>query len=143
MVDDVAVVEVLAKELRFPPQAKELGDECTLVAGQQWARKLLINMKHTKYLSSTGFAILFNLVKRTRAKRGQLRFCRLDPEVRIGADIIGLDKVAPIDATEHDAHKAFACGSGRAGRCTLNCRGLEALSLDGEHTSCAGADWGR
>ena len=108
MVDDVAVVEVLAKELRFPPQAKELGDECTLVAGQQWARKLLINMKHTKYLSSTGFAILFNLVKRTRAKRGQLRFCRLDPEVRIGADIIGLDKVAPIDATEHDALKAFA-----------------------------------
>jgi hypothetical protein len=38
----------------------------------------------------------------------KLKFCNLDPEVRIGADIIGLDKVASIYGTEHEAIKAFA-----------------------------------
>jgi anti-anti-sigma factor len=108
MVDDVAVVEVLSKELRFPAQAKELGDELALVAGQGWAKRLLLNMKHTKYMSSTGFAILVNLVKQSRAQGHVLKFCGLDPEVRIGADIIGLDKVAEIHDTEHAAIKSFS-----------------------------------
>ena len=58
MVNDVAVVQVLSKELRFPPQCQELGAELTLVAGQEWAKKLLVNLRHTKYLCSTGFAVL-------------------------------------------------------------------------------------
>jgi anti-anti-sigma factor len=107
MVGDVAVVQVLAKELRFPPQAKELGDELALIAGQEWAKKLLVNMKHVKYLSSTGFAVLFNLVKQAKSKGDEVRFSDLDPEVQIGAGIIGLDKVASIHETEHEALKAF------------------------------------
>jgi anti-sigma B factor antagonist len=108
MVGEVAVVEILAKELRFPHQAQELGTELTLVAGQDWAKQLLVNMKHTKYLSSTGFAILLNLVKQAKDRGTTLKFCSLDPEVRIGADIIGLDKIASIYGTEHEAIKAFA-----------------------------------
>ena len=54
MVDEVAVVEVLPKELRFPPQAHELGEELSLVGRQEWAKQLLVNMKHIKYLNSTG-----------------------------------------------------------------------------------------
>ena len=108
MVGEVAVVEILAKELRFPLQAQELGTELTLVAGQDWAKQLLVNMKHVKYLSSTGFAILFQLVKQAKDQGGKLKFCNLDPEVRIGADIIGLDKVASLYGTEHEAIKAFA-----------------------------------
>jgi anti-sigma B factor antagonist len=107
MVNDVAVVKVLSKELRFPPQCKELGDELTLVAGQDWAKKLLVNLGHTKYLCSTGFAILFNLVKQSRQQGGVIKFCDMDPEVRIGADIIGLDKVAQIHENESAALEAF------------------------------------
>jgi len=108
MVGDVAVVEILAKELRFPHQAQELGTELTLVAGQDWAQQLVVNMKHVKYLSSTGFAVLLKLVKQAKDQGSNLKFCNLDPEVRIGADIIGLDKVASLCGTEHEAIKAFA-----------------------------------
>ncbi len=108
MVGEVAVVEILAKEQRFPLQAQELGTELTLVAGQDWAKQLLVNMKHIKFLSSTGFAILFQLVKQVQDQGGKVKFCNLDPEVRIGADIIGLDQVASIYGTEHEAIKAFA-----------------------------------
>jgi anti-anti-sigma factor len=107
MVDDVAVVEVLAKELRFPPQAQELGDELALVSGQEWAKKLLVNMSHVKYLGSTGFAVLFSLVKRSNEQGHEVRFCSLHPDVRIGADIIGLDKVASIHETEREGLEAF------------------------------------
>ncbi len=108
MVDDVAVVEVLSKELRFPQQARELEAELALVAAQDWARKLLINMQHTRYLSSTGFAVLIQLVKLAKGRGDQVKFCGLHPEVRIGADIIGLDKFAEIHETEHEALKSFS-----------------------------------
>ncbi len=108
MVGEVAVVEILTKELRFPAQAQELGAELALVAGQDWARRLVVNMKHTRYLSSTGFAILFKLVKQAKDQGSNIKFCNLDPEVRIGADIIGLDKIASIYGTEQEAIKAFA-----------------------------------
>jgi anti-anti-sigma factor len=108
MVDDVAVVEVMSKELRFPHQCEELGAELYLVAGQDWAKKLLVNLRHTKYLGSTGFAILLNLVKEAKAEGREIKFCAMDPEVRIGADIIGLDKLAEIYETEHAALKAFS-----------------------------------
>ncbi len=108
MVDDVAVVEVLAGELRFPHQARELGDELALVVGQDWASRLVIDMRHTKYLSSTGFAILVSLVNQARKLNHEIKFCNFDPQVRIGADIIGLDKVAEIRDTEHDALRAFS-----------------------------------
>jgi anti-anti-sigma factor len=107
MVGDVAVVEVLSGELRFPDHAKELGDELRLVAAQEWASKLLINMKHVKYLSSTGFAVLVNVVKQENARGGTVRYCEFDPEVRIGAGIIGLDKIASLHETEHEALVAF------------------------------------
>ncbi len=108
MVDDIAVVEVLSKELRFPQHSQELGAELALVAAQDWAKKLLVNMKHTKYLSSTGFAVLINLVKAAKARGDRVKFCCLDPEVQIGADIIGLDKFAEIYETEHEAVKSFS-----------------------------------
>jgi anti-sigma B factor antagonist len=108
MVDEVAVVEILPKELRFPPQAHELGEELSLVGRQEWAKELLVNLKHIKYLSSTGFAVLVNLVKQVKELGGEVKFCAIDPEVQIGAEIIGLDKIAEIHPTEHDAIKAFA-----------------------------------
>ena len=36
MVGEVAVVEILTKELRFPLQAQELETELALIAGQDW-----------------------------------------------------------------------------------------------------------
>ena len=107
MVGEVAVVEILPKELRFPPQAHELGAELALVGRQEWARHLLVNLRHVKFLSSTGFAVLVNLVKQVKDLGGEVKFCAIDPEVQIGAEIIGLDKIAEIYATEHEAVRAF------------------------------------
>jgi anti-sigma B factor antagonist len=107
MVGDVAVVEIVAKDLRGPDAALELGAELTAVAAQEWAKRLLINFRHVRYLSSTGFAVLVKLLSQANDSDQQVKFCAMDPDVRIGADIIGLAKYVDIHDTEASALKAF------------------------------------
>lgn len=111
MVGDVAVVEVLAKELRFPNQAQELSYELGLVIAQDWASKLLVNLCRTHYVGSTAFAVFFNLVAKARKEGRMVKFCGLTEDVRIGADIIGLDQLVEFCATEDEAIEAFKRGS--------------------------------
>jgi anti-sigma B factor antagonist len=108
MVGDVAVVEVMSNELRFPAQCHELESELNLIASQDWAKHLLINLGRTRYVCSTGFGVLVNLVRVVKSQGREIKFSDMDPAVRLGADIIGLDKVAEIHETEHEALKAFS-----------------------------------
>lgn len=107
MVKDVAVVEIIAKDLRGPELALELGGELTAVAGQEWAKQLLLNFRDVRYLSSTGFAVLAKLLNQAKATGQQVKLCELDPDIRIGADIIGLSKYVEIYDHEAAALKAF------------------------------------
>jgi len=61
-----------------------------------------------EFRGGTGLAVLLKLVKQAKDQGSNFKFCNLDPEVCIGADIIGLDKVASLYGTEHEAIKAFA-----------------------------------
>jgi anti-anti-sigma factor len=108
MVGDVAVVEVTSKELRFPAQCQELEAELDLVASQDWAKRLLINLGKTRYVCSTGFGVLVKLVKKVKTQGQEIKFSDLDPALRLGADIIGLNSVAEIHNTEHEALEAFS-----------------------------------
>jgi anti-sigma B factor antagonist len=108
MVKDVAVVEVRTKEVHGTKPAQELGAELALVTGQEWARRLLVNFSRVGFLSSTGFAVLFKLVSRAKAEGREVKFCSMDPGVRLGAEIVGLDKIAEIHENESKALAAFA-----------------------------------
>jgi anti-anti-sigma factor len=107
MVKDVAVAEVLAKDLQGPKAAQELGAELALVAAQEWAKRLIVNFSRVGFLSSTGFAILFRLVSQAKAAGRQVKLCGMQHGVRLGAEIVGLDKVAQIHDTEDAALRAF------------------------------------
>lgn len=108
MVGDVAVAQVTAHELRFPAQAQALSYELGLVIGQEWAAKSLIDFSRTAYIGSTGFAALVGVVKRAAELGHLVKFCGLTPDVRVGADIIGLDRIAELYEAEADALAAFA-----------------------------------
>lgn len=108
MVDDVAVVQVTTHELRFPNQAEALSYELGLVIGQEWATKTLVDLGRVGYIGSTAYAVLVGVVKKAAELGRVVRFCGLTPDVRIGADIIGLDRLAPIHDTEAEALAAFA-----------------------------------
>ena len=108
MVKDVAVVEIRTKDLHGPTLAKELGAELALVTAQEWARRLLVNFHRVAFLSSTAFAALFKLVARAKAEGREVKFCGMQPGVRLGAEIVGLDKIAEIHEDQGRALLAFA-----------------------------------
>ena len=110
MVKDVAVVEILSKDLQGPKAAQELGAELAQVTLQEWAKRLLVDFRRTKFLSSTGFAVLFRLANRAKAEGREVKLCNLEPGVRTGAEIVGLDKVVEIHGSQDEALKAFSQG---------------------------------
>ena len=108
MVKDVAVVEIHTKELHGQKPAQELGAELAMVSAQEWAKWLLVNFRRVGFLSSTGFAVLFKLVGRAKAEGREVKLCAMDPGVRLGAEIVGLDKLVEIHQNESSALNAFS-----------------------------------
>jgi len=108
MVKDVAVVEIRTRDLQGPILAQELGTELALVAAQEWARRLLVNFRRVTYISSTGFAALFKLVRRARAEGREVKLCGMENGVRLGAEIVGLQKLVEIHDDEAAALRTFA-----------------------------------
>src|SRR4051812_11796368 len=98
--DDLVHVEIMTKDLMGPEHAQELGAELSRVAAQDWAKRMLLDFHRTTYLSSTGFAVLFKLVSQAKANGRQVKFCRMHPDVRVGADIVGLGKLVEIHESE-------------------------------------------
>jgi anti-anti-sigma factor len=108
MVDDVAVVEIRTKDVQGTKLAQELGAELARVTAQEWAKRLLVNFHRVGYFGSTGFAALFKLVSRAKADGRDVKFCDMKPDVRLGAEIVGLEKVVEIYENERSALAAFA-----------------------------------
>jgi anti-anti-sigma factor len=99
-VDDVIVLSLLEPEIRTPIMAASVGKDLGALVDRAGAQRYVLNLKRTKYVSSTCFAMLLNLAKKVTALGGTLKLCEMDPDVRIGADIIGLGRFVPIVAEE-------------------------------------------
>jgi anti-sigma B factor antagonist len=108
MVKDVAVVEIRTRDLQGPMLAQELGTELALVTSQEWARRLLVDFRRVTYVSSTGFAALFKLLSRARAEGREVKLCGMETGVRLGAEIVGLEKLVEIHDDEAAALRTFA-----------------------------------
>ena len=108
MVKDVAVVEIRTKDLQGPILAQELGTELAQVVAQEWAQRLLLNFRRVTYVSSTGFAALFKLLSRARAEGREVKLCGMETGVRLGAEIVGLEKLVDIHDDEAAALRTFA-----------------------------------
>jgi anti-sigma B factor antagonist len=108
MVKDVAVVEIRTRDLQGPTLARELSAELARVTDQEWATRLLVNFRRVTYLSSTGFAALFQLVSRARAEGREVKLCGMETSVRLGAEIVGLENLVEIHDDEAAALRTFA-----------------------------------
>jgi anti-anti-sigma factor len=105
---DVVLIEITTRDFHGPDTARELSAELARVAAQDWAGRLLVDCKKVRFLCSTAFAALVGLVKRCADSGKPLRFCAMAPEIFLGAQIIGLDKLSHIDDSEAAALAAFS-----------------------------------
>ncbi len=63
-------------------------------------------------MSSTAFAALLNFGKKVDAAGGKATICAMQPDVRIGADILSIGKFLPIHDREAGAMAAVSSARG-------------------------------
>src|SRR5437868_2917068 len=102
LVQDIVLVEILSTDVQGPEQALEFSTELHRVAGYECGKPLLVDLRRARYLSSMGFSALFKLVKQAKERQRPVRFCNMHPDVRVGAEIVGLTRVVE----SHDSVKS-------------------------------------
>jgi anti-sigma B factor antagonist len=106
--DGVTVVEVLSKELRHPTPALGFGEQLYYLIENEGRKRIVIDFQHTRYLCSTAFAVILNMVKKVQAASGRIVLCGLHEELMMGANIIRLDELVQIYPDEAGALRAMA-----------------------------------
>jgi anti-anti-sigma regulatory factor len=96
LLDDVVLVEVMSADIQGPDRAKEFIAELDAVVEQQDATPILVDLSRTSYLSSMGYSALFKMVKHAKERRRPVKFFDMHPDVRVGAEAIGMPLVVEI-----------------------------------------------
>lgn len=106
-VGGVAVARITSEEIRHPHEATGLSQQLADLVARDGVRHLLIDFSRNHYLGSSAFAVLLGLAQKLEAAGGRLKVCALDPNVRIGANIIGLGRLVEIFEDERSALDSF------------------------------------
>jgi anti-sigma B factor antagonist len=105
--DDVVLIEILSSDVQGPDRATRFSAELIAVADQESADSILLDMRRCVYFSSMGYSALFKLVKQAKERQRLVKFCNMHPDVKVGADIIGLYHVVEIYDSRESALEAF------------------------------------
>ncbi len=103
LVEGVAVIDLLPRELTEPDEAARLGAALRSVLDANLSDRLLLNLAATHYLSSTAFSTLLTFGLRAKEAGARVAICAMDPLALVGAKIVRLDEVIPIYEDEPTA----------------------------------------
>jgi anti-sigma B factor antagonist len=106
-VNRVTVFRILVKEVRDPDGAIAVFRGVSAMARRMAPAFILIDLSETKHMSGMGLVVLSNLARQIAATRGRLAICRLDPSLRVGADILGISSGVDIYDDEASALASF------------------------------------
>ena len=113
--DGVALVHVTSRELNQPELAQQFGSQLRALLAIRPADAMVLNFRKTHYMSSTAFGALLEFWKQTTQANVRLAICAMDPQVRVGADILSLGRFIPIFDDEADAIAEVKTPSSGAG----------------------------
>lgn len=108
--DDVVLIEILCTDVQGPERATQFSSELCAVASQDCTQPILLDMRCCGYLSSMAYSALFKLVKQAKERQRNVKFCDMHPDVKVGADIVGLYHVVELYESREAALAAFATG---------------------------------
>jgi anti-anti-sigma factor len=106
-VGGVTIIRTHIREIRSPSVAEEFGRELDDLLRSVLTPRFLLDLGRTEYLSSTGFAVLVSFYRKVADAGGVVKICGLDPNVRVGAEIIGLTRLVEIYDDEESALSSF------------------------------------
>jgi anti-anti-sigma regulatory factor len=106
-VNHVTVFRILVKEIRDPDGAVAVFRGVSAMARQMVPAFILIDLSLTKHMSGMALVVLSSLAQQVAATRGRLAICRLDPALRVGAEIMGISSGVDIYDDEASALASF------------------------------------
>ena len=96
---DVGVVSILEARILDEASINAMGKALLDLVKKQYMIKMVIDLGEVKYLSSAFLRQLIALYKALKEEKGDLRLCRVDPQVREVFKITQLDKMIEIHDT--------------------------------------------
>jgi anti-anti-sigma factor len=108
--NDVVLIEILSTDVQGPERATEFSAELCAVANENSPLPILLDMRRCVYLSSMGYSALFKLVRQAKEHKRWVKFCNMHPDVKVGADIVGLYHVVETYDSRESALAAFTQG---------------------------------
>jgi anti-anti-sigma factor len=104
---DIAIVSILESRILDENNINEIGKALMDLVTKQYMIKMIIDMGEVKYLSSAVLRQLIALYKAIKTEKGDLKICRVNPEVREVFKITQLDKMIEIKDDLESAINAF------------------------------------
>ncbi len=77
------------------------------LAVSQGARKLLVDLDGTEYISGAGLKVLLETEKKLKREKGQIRLCCLRPRVKEVLDAAGFNQIFKIYNTIQEGVNSF------------------------------------
>jgi len=105
--DNVAVVTILESRILDESNVNEIGRQLMELVTKQYMIKMIIDLGEVKYLSSAVLRQFIALYKQIKQENGDLKLCRVNPEVREVFKITQLDKMIEIKDDLESAINAF------------------------------------
>jgi anti-sigma B factor antagonist len=84
-----------------------VGDQLYSLVERDGHARLLLNFSEVKFMASAVIAKLFTLHRKVKTAGGQLKFCCIDPDLRVVFKITGLDRMVQIYDDEQTALNSF------------------------------------
>jgi anti-anti-sigma factor len=103
-IDDVIILDVISGKVAIN---QEIGKVCEALILHEKTPKIILNLSHVQFVSSSFIAGLIALHKRFRAAGGQLVMYGMSPVVWETLQGAKLDKLLNITATESEALSSF------------------------------------
>jgi len=104
---DVAVVTLLEGRILDESNINELGRQLMDLVTKQYMIKMIIDLGAVQYLSSAVLRQFIALYKAIKEEKGDLKLCRVNPEIREVFKITQLDKMIEIKEDLDTAINAF------------------------------------
>jgi anti-anti-sigma regulatory factor len=101
---DVVVIDFMSREITSTIHARELGEQLNSLIRPDSLQYFIIDFANVRSLGSTGFGEIVRFVR----KAGPVWVCNLDPTLRLGACLIGLDECAKFAVNRRVAIKEAA-----------------------------------
>lgn len=94
--ENVAVVTILESRILDESNIADIGAELMDLVKKRYMIKMVLDLGEVKYLSSAVLRQLIAVYKAIKSENGELKLCRVNPEVREVFKITQLDKMMEI-----------------------------------------------